>query len=138
MNKEKSYNKLIVYQKADFLAYEIYQATKYFPGDELYGITSQMRRAATSVAANIVEGYVRETSKERLRFYNIAQGSLIELEYFIEFSYKLGYLKRPQYDNISIIKDEVGRLLFGFIKSVKQFNTSAAGGPRLEAGGSHA
>lgn len=130
MTKTEGYNKLIVYQKADELAYEIYQATKYFPGDELYGITSQMRRASTSVAANIVEGYMRETNKERLRFYNIAQASLFKLEYFIEFSHKLSYLKRQQYDIIINKKSEVGRLLHGFIKSVKSYGNS-----KLEAGG---
>jgi four helix bundle protein len=128
ITKNEGYNKLIVYQKADELAYKIYQATKYFPGDELYGITSQMRRASTSVAANIVEGYMRETNKERLRFYNISQASLIELEYFIEFSHKLGYLKHLQYTEISNIKSEVGRLLYGFIKSVKNY-----GNTKLEA-----
>lgn len=135
MNEEKSYKKLIVYQKSNDLAFDIYRATNYFPGNELYGITSQMRRASTSVAANIVEGYMRDSGKERLRFYNVAKDSLIELEYFIDFSYKLGYLKRTQYEQICKQKDEVGRLLYGFIKSVKKYQSLNTRGTKLEARG---
>ena len=129
---EKSYNKLVVFQKANSLALEVYRVTKYFPGDELHGITSQMRRAATSIAANIVEGYSRDTLSERLRFYNMAKESLVELEFFIDFAYKLDYLKRTQHDEVSDLKDEVGRLLYGFIKSVRKIKTTEARGLTFE------
>ncbi len=132
---ERSCNKLIVFQKANSLALMVYKITKYFPGDELHGITSQMRRSSTSIAANIVEGYSRNSIKERLRFYGMAKGSLIELEFFIDFSHSLGYLRRTQYEEISILKDDVGKLLHGFIKSVRLIQAKESRGVDLEARG---
>jgi len=70
------YRKLIVWQKADELAFQIYRITKDFPSEERFGLVSQMRRAALSVAANIAEGYTRNSKKDKVHFYNIALGSL--------------------------------------------------------------
>ena len=86
------YKNLKVWQKADELAIEIYHITSTFPKDELYGMISQLRRAAISIPTNIVEGYARKGDKELARFINIAIGSLAEVEYLIEFSKKLEYL----------------------------------------------
>ena len=76
----KSYEDLIVWQKALDLAEEIYRATRQFPKDELYGLTSQMRRAAVSIASNIAEGHERNSRGEFLQFIGHARGSLAELE----------------------------------------------------------
>lgn len=78
-----------------------------------------MRRCAISVVANIVEGYGRRTKKEKLNFYCIARGSLTELEYYLDLSQKLGYLNIENYNILKEIRDDVGRLLFGLINSVK-------------------
>ena len=88
---EVGYKRLIVWHKADELAYGIYMATKNFPKEESYGITSQLRRAALSVPTNIVEGYGRQGQKEFKYFVNIALGSLAEVKYLMDFSTRLNY-----------------------------------------------
>jgi len=95
----------------------IYKLTGSFPKHELFGITSQIRRACVSVPVNIVEGYNRNSKKELAHFISISLGSLAETEYLLEFSKELGYIC----DNISKIEeliDELGRLLWSFRKSV--------------------
>ncbi|HRT97565.1 MAG TPA: four helix bundle protein [Planctomycetota bacterium] len=88
----RDYRKLKVFQMADDLVVKVYEATRSFPRDELFGLTSQMRRAAVSVPANIVEGSFRRTESEYANFLNIALGSLAELGYYIELAHRLGYL----------------------------------------------
>jgi len=85
--------KLRAFELADELALKIYQATKDFPREEMYGLTSQMRRAAVSVPSNIVEGCARESQGEYLRFLGIAFASLRELHYQFSLAKRLGYLK---------------------------------------------
>lgn len=113
------YHNLIVHQKADELALNVYKLTKKYPKEEIFGLTSQMRRAAVSVPANIAEGYTRKSAKDKIHFYNMAQGSLIELEYFLEFSLKLEYITEEESVKLINKKDEVGRLLYGFINKSK-------------------
>jgi len=121
LNQDKSdqvgYKKLIVWQKSHLLVKEIYKITGNFPKDELFGLTNQMRRCAVSVPANIVEGYSRKSVKEKLNFYNIARGSLSELEYYIDLSFDLKYIEEEKYKELLVVRAEVGRLLNGFIKS---------------------
>jgi four helix bundle protein len=122
MEKEqntKGYRKLIVHQKADELAFQTYQATNDYPKDELFGLTSQMRRCAVSVPANIAEGYMRSGTKEKVRFYNIAQASLVELEYYLDFSERLGYLKGTASKKLKELKDDTGKLLNGYIRAIR-------------------
>lgn len=116
--EDKGYKKLIVWQKADDLAYKIYIAAKSFPEDELYGITSQLRRAALSVPTNLVEGSGRQGKNELRQFANIALGSLAEATYLLDFSLKLGYLKQKDYGVLQNLREEVGRLLWRFYKSL--------------------
>ncbi len=113
------YRKLNVYLKAHELVLRTYKATREFPKEELFGLISQMRRAVISVVANIVEGYSRRTPNNKLQFYYITRGSLTELEYYIDLSYELGYLPEADYKNLQDIRNDVGRLLNGFIKSIK-------------------
>jgi len=116
--EEKGYKKLIVWQKADELAYKICLATKIFPKEELYGITSQLRRAALSVPTNLVEGSGRQGRAELKQFANIALGSLAETEYLLGFSLRLKYLKETDYKLLQDLCNEVGRLLWKFYKSL--------------------
>ena len=113
----KSFKDLIVWQKAHYLVLASYKATKTYPKDELYGLTSQTRRAIVSVAANIVEGYKRNTDKQTLQFLNISDASLEEFKYLMFLSKDLGYISLETYESIFKNSEEVGRLLSGFQKS---------------------
>ena len=113
-----NYKELIVWQKSDELAFEVYRITKKLPRDEIYGLTSQLRRAALSVLTNIVEGYARKGDKELARFINISIGSLAEVEYLLEFSKRLGYIIEKDYVKIENLRDEVGKLLWSFYKKL--------------------
>lgn len=116
-NNTIAYRKLIAWQKADDLAFQIYQVSKSFPQEEKFGLVSQMRRAALSVAANIAEGYTRKSKKDKVHFYNITQGSLTEIEYYLDFSQRLGYLSEDKYRELVGLRSEAGRLLTGLIKN---------------------
>ena len=113
---DKGYKKLIVWQKADSLAYKIYIATRNFPKIETYGIVSQLRRAAISIPLNIVEGSGRQNRKETRQFANIALGSLSETEYLLDFCNRLGYFSKASYGELYALRREVGALLWNFYK----------------------
>ena len=88
----RDYRKLTVFQLADDLAIGIYNATRTFPNDEKFGLTSQMRRAAVSVAANIVEGSFRDSERDYVHFLEISLGSCAEVGYMLDLARRLGYL----------------------------------------------
>jgi four helix bundle protein len=92
----QSYQELSVWQKAMFLAEACYRITWEFPREEMFGLTSQIRRAAVSIPANIAEGQGRQYTKEFLRHLSIARGSLEELETHLILTYRVGLLKPPQ------------------------------------------
>ena len=117
--KEAGYKRLVIWQKADELAYQTYLVTKSFPKEELFGITSQLRRSALSVPANIVEGFGRQTRNEFKRYINIALGSLAETEYYFEFTKKLGLLNEKNYERLQSLRLETGSLLHKFRKSLQ-------------------
>lgn len=108
---------LAVWQKAHSLTLSVYQLTADFPKSEVFGLVSQMRRAAVSVPANIVEGFHRRGSVEKVRFFNIAQGSLEELRYFVRLAADLNYGEKP-----SLREDieQTGRLLGGYIRGIER------------------
>lgn len=114
------YRSLIVYQKAEKLAELIYIFTKNFPKDEQFGLISQIRRAAVSVVANIVEGWSRKNNKEKVQFYYISRGSLTEVEFYIDFSYKIKYLDHNQFNQLVELRRETAKLLSGLIKSLSK------------------
>ncbi len=116
---EDRWKKLEVWKLADDLAFKIYQVTKDFPKEEIYGITSQIRRAALSVPTNIVEGYSRKGDKELSRFINISLGSLAETKYLVYFSNRLGYLANGEYNEISNRYEILGKKLWRFYESVR-------------------
>jgi four helix bundle protein len=108
----KSFIELKVWQKAHELALFIYQeVTKEFPTDEKFGLVSQMRRAAVSVASNIVEGFHRYSNKVSINFYDIADGSLEELRYQLILSRDLKYIDQDKYAKGEQLSEEVSRML---------------------------
>lgn len=92
----ESFEELRVWQEAQNLAVSVYRGTKNFPKEEMFGITSQIRRAVSSISANIAEGFGRSTAKDKLHFYVIAYGSLLETKNFIHLSKKLTYIDQPK------------------------------------------
>lgn len=116
----RDHRKLRAFILADELAIKIYQLTQQFPKDEMYGLTSQMRRAAVSVPSNIVEGCAREGEVEYLRFLEIAFGSLRELQYQLGLSKKLGYCDHSLFLSADEKCDETGKVLAALIRSIRQ------------------
>jgi len=114
----ESYKDLIVYQKSYKLSLEIYQVTKNYPKEEIYGLTSQMRRSAVSIPCNIAEGYRRGHRKEYVQFLYIAQGSCGELETLMSLSNDLGMLDRNTFEKLYSMQEEVSKLLRGLISSL--------------------
>lgn len=106
------YKKLIAWQKADLLAHLIYDLSPGFPKEEIYGLTSQLRRAVLSIVLNIVEGYARSSKKEFHRFLAIALGSLAETEYLLEFAYKREYMTVDEFEKVTRIRIDVGQLVW--------------------------
>lgn len=115
----KSYRELVAWQKAMQLVTEIYRASKTFPIEERYGLTSQLRRAAVSVPSNIAEGQARFSSRDFHRFLGTARGSLVEIETQIEIATNLGYLSCVQSAALLRSTAELGRVLNGLIASIK-------------------
>ena len=115
LDKSQSFRDLIVWQKAHALALAVYHSTKTFPREELFGLTSQLRRSIGSVPANIVEGFRKRTTSDKRRFYNIAQGSLDESLYHMILAHDLGYADTTQLQHHL---EEVARLLQGYINGL--------------------
>ncbi len=110
-----SYKDLIVWQKSMVLAKLIYAQTKSFPKDELYGLTSQIRRSSVSIPSNIAEGYARKSRKEYLQFYSIAYGSALELETQILLAYDFDYLEKESFEEMQKLLNEVSKMLHALI-----------------------
>lgn len=114
----QGYRDLIVWQKAMNLVTAIYRLKRPFPKEELYGLTSQMRRAAVSIPSNIAEGHALKQTQAYSRHLAIASGSLAELQTQIEIAGRLGYLNRESGEVLKLA-DEIGRMLAGLRKSLK-------------------
>ncbi len=115
----RDHRKLRAFELADELVIEVYAATRLFPNEERYGLVSQMRRAAVSVAANIVEGCARETEKDYLHFLNIAFSSLRELGYYIDLSRRLDYIKPEIAKTLAAQQSETARVMAALIRALK-------------------
>ena len=111
------YKRLIAWQIADKLAWEVYLLTDKFPKEELYGLTSQLRRAILSVVLNIVEGHSRNSKNEFRQFLKISLGSLAESEYLILFALKRKYISQREYDRVFELRENCGRVLWKLMKS---------------------
>ena len=118
----RSYSDLIAWQKAVKLVTEIYRVSKRFPSEELFGLTSQLRRAAISIPSNIAEGQGRLGRKEFLHFLGNARGSLGEVETQIIIARNLDYLSEAEMNDILELSAEVGRILNGLLSSLKAQN----------------
>jgi four helix bundle protein len=110
-----TFRDLIVWQKAHAFAIEIYQFTSTFPKNEIYGLASQMRRAAVSIPANIAEGFRRRGKADKVRFMNIAEGSLEESRYYLILAADLHY---GNTDNAMLLLEEVSKLLHAYSSAI--------------------
>lgn len=115
-----SYRDLEVWRKARILVTQIYELTKKFPKEELYGLTNQMRRAAISVPSNIAEGKSRRATKDYMRFLDIAYGSVAEVETQLYLTIDLKYATEKEIDVLILGYAEVGRMLNGLIASLEK------------------
>lgn len=128
----KDNNKEIIYNFEDLeawkisidLAVEIYRLTKSYPKEEIFSLTNQMRRASISISANIAEGCGRYNYKEKLQFYKIANGSLLEVKSFCYLSQRLGYLALDELESILELIVSEQKLISGLIRGVKSKNES--------------
>jgi four helix bundle protein len=119
--KIQSFTDLNVWQEGHKLVLEIYRVTKEFPKEETYSIIDQMRRASSSVTANIAEGFGRQTYKDKLNFYFLSQGSLTELKNFILIAKDVKYLSKEDFDKLVSQANLTHQLLQGFIQKTKSF-----------------
>lgn len=117
-----TFQNLILWQKAHKLVLLIYKYTKDFPKEEKYGLVDDMRRAARSIATNIVEGYKRKGYKDALNFFNRSDASLAELKYQTLLSFDLCYLEKYKYQELKQLQEEVGRLMNSWQKKYTQEN----------------
>jgi len=117
-----NFRKLLVWQKSMSLTTKIYDNTKSFPKEEIFGLTSQLRRCAISVPSNIAEGFGRDSKNELIRFLNISVGSLFELQTQLEIAKNIHYLDEEEFNNLYEDSREVERMLIAFIKKIKGSN----------------
>ena len=120
----KNYRDLKVWQKAMDLVIVGYDLARQFPQSELYGLVSQIQRAAVSIPANIAEGHGREHLGDYLHHLSMANGSLMELETHFLLAGRLGYLKEQQVNSVLDLTAEVGRMLAGLTKSLNNSRSS--------------
>jgi len=116
----RDFRNLQVWDKAHGLTMNVYKATMSFPKEELYGLTSQIRRSSASIPTNIAEGCGRNGDAELARFISISMGSASELEYQLLLAHDLNYLDQDTYTNLHEKVTEVKRMLAGFIKTLKK------------------
>jgi len=118
MSEIKSFRDLIVWQKSVDMVTTVYECTKSFPKDELYGIVSQIRRSAVSVPSNIAEGYGRRSTQDYIRFLQIALGSLYELQTQLIISMNLKFLTKETLAAIDLKLSEIEKMLISLIKKL--------------------
>lgn len=117
--KTQRFEDLETWQHAIDLAAQVYKLAEDYPKSEIYGITNQMRRAASSISANIAEGYGRHGTKEKIQFYRIAAGSRTGLKSFFYLSKKIGYIRKEQLTNLSSSLESSHKLINALIRSIK-------------------
>jgi four helix bundle protein len=120
----KGFKELKVWRKAHEMTVAVYETTRGFPREELYGLTSQLRRSAASVGANIAEGCGRRSDGEMARFLQIARGSASETEYHVLLARDLRYLREEEYRRLSCQADELQRMLTALILRFRPVKTS--------------
>jgi four helix bundle protein len=115
-----TFRNLLVWQKSMELVTKMYSSTQKFPKEELFGLSSQIRRSAVSIPSNIAEGYGRDSNKEYLRFLNISIGSLFELQTQIEIAKNIMYLNEKDFNDLYEKSRELERMLVSFIRKIKE------------------
>ena len=121
----RDYTKIGAWKLADDLTVMVYERTRSFPKEEVYGLTSQLRRASYSVAANIVEGSSRESKRDYLHFLYIARGSLEETLSHIVYAQKVGYISEALFKSLALEGENVNRLINGYIGFLKKSKQGA-------------
>ena len=116
----RTFRDLECWQKAHEFVKEVYRVTKDFPDDERYGLTSQFRRAAVSIAANICEGYKKLSRQDKLRFINIAQGSLEECRYYVILSLDIEYIDQTTHDRLEYLINGASWKLNGYAEGISK------------------
>ena len=116
----RDHTKLRAFELADALAIAVYKATQSFPRDEIFGLTSQLRRAAVSIPSNIVEGCARHSEAEYLHFLDMAYGSAREVEYQIGLSHRLGYLDTTGREQLQALATETAKVLNGLLRALRK------------------
>jgi len=116
----RDHTKLRAFELADQLAVAVYKATRDFPREEAFGLTSQLRRAAVSAASNIVEGSARSSEAEYLHFLDTAYGSAREVEYQASLAFRLGFLPEQAHRELSALTVETSKVLNGLLCSLRQ------------------
>ena len=119
MTEVKSYRDLLVWQEAIDLAVHVYELTKSFPRDEIYGLTSQLRRASVSISSNIAEGYGRDTTGAYVNHLKIARGSINEVESLLEVCNRVGLFAAGRATSTAQQADKLNRMLSSLIRSVE-------------------
>jgi len=115
----KNFYDLNAWRKAHDIVLRIYKTTKNFPKEELYGITSQLRRATASIAANIAEGFSRYHYNDKIRFYHNARGSVSETQNFLFLARDLSFLKEKEFTEVFDLSEEVNKLINGLVRSIE-------------------
>lgn len=111
------YRRLIAWQISDKLAWEVYSVSDKFPKDELFGLTSQLRRSSLSVPLNIIEGYSRFNKNEFRNFLRISLGSLAEMGYLLDFAHRRNYLSDESFKKLITLKEDCGKVLWKLMRS---------------------
>jgi len=119
MADHRPHRELEVWKKAIDFVIEVYTITSEFPKSEVYGLTSQLRRASVSIPSNLAEGAGRKGNKEFMQFLNIAQGSISELDTQLELAYRLEYINKQDYSNLINRLTEISKMLYGLAKTLK-------------------
>jgi|WetSurMetagenome_2_1015567.scaffolds.fasta_scaffold852565_2 four helix bundle protein len=119
--KIKSFRDLYAWQEGHELVLQIYAITKYFPAEEIYGLTSQIKRAVVSITSNISEGFGKTSYKDKHRYFVISHGSLLEVENQLTIASDLGYIPKTLFDDISRHSERVHKILNALIKKTDFF-----------------
>ena len=117
--KTLSFMQLTVWQKAHEFVLKVYKLTANFPKHEIFSLSMQFRRAAVSIAANIAEGYIKRTKPDKVKFFNISQGSLEECRYYTLLSKDLQYILINDYEILNTLSSDISKLLTSYIKKIQ-------------------
>ena len=126
LGKIRSFTDLAAWQEGHKLVLRVYEITKSFPNDEMFGLVSQMRRAAVSTTSNIAEGFSRSSYQEKARFYSMTLGSLTEIQNQLLIARDVGYLEKQVFDDLAEQSVRVSKITNGLIKGTREFSSKKA------------